>query len=130
MSELPSGAHSAENPTRSQRRPVPQEASLEQAVPAAPVPPAMHVRLGPQYDPGMQSSLRKHATSLAMQLQGAHTPALQCRSARQVMVSLHVWPTPTPGAAASGDVGIPPSGSTYTPPPDPSHATASTSHVA
>jgi hypothetical protein len=45
---VPSGWHSAENPTRSQRSPPMHAASLAQVDPATPVPADRHVREAPQ----------------------------------------------------------------------------------
>jgi hypothetical protein len=93
---VPSGRHSAENPTRSQRRPLAQSASLLHAEPLAPVPPATHVFAGPQYMPAVHSSLMTHVAPVGLHWHGWHVPALHASPVRQSLDVPHATPTPTP----------------------------------
>jgi hypothetical protein len=89
-------------PTIVQRSPDAQSASLWQGAPPAPMPAGAHVRIGPQYDPAVHSSLTVHIAPLAEQPQGAHFPALHARPVRQSLDVVHGLPVPpAPGGGFS-----------------------------
>src|ERR1700689_3858751 len=119
---IPSGWHSADRPTRSQRKPETQSPSLLQGAPAAPVPEAAQVRSGPQYDPLLHSSLMVHDVPVPVHPQASHLPLLHVRPDRQASAVPHDSPTPAP---AGWPESRPPSSKVYSPEPI-SHAPAAT----